>query len=82
MTSSAVADASPHVTSPAGTSEPTSRKNRPRPTKIASGTSLPIVSRFTTNALCLMPRTLIQQMVAITAVMSAARPGPVLSDGQ
>ena len=50
--------------------------------KIASGTSLPMVSAFTSHALCRMPRTLIQASAAVIAVSSRPRGHPAVIAGQ
>jgi hypothetical protein len=47
-----------------------------------SGKSLPMVSAFTSHALCLMPRTLIHVSVAVTAVSIAVRGQSAVITGQ
>ena len=48
----------------------------------ASGSSLPMVRKFTTHALCRMPRTLIRASAAMIAVRKIVRDGPAVTDGQ
>ena len=44
--------------------------------KIASGSSLPMVSALTSQALCRMPRTLTHVSAAVTPMSSSARGQP------
>ena len=50
--------------------------------KTASGSSFPMVSRLTAQALCRMPTTLIAVSRTVSPMMTALRPQPAAAAGQ
>ncbi len=82
MRRSPAAAALSRVSSGSGASLLHSAKNRPTAMKTARGTSLARVSEFTSQALCVIPRALMNARVRVRPAMRSALPGPAFITGQ